>query len=203
MLYTLIHDSNTYREFHFERNQIYRMLEEYGDDHIDNRIDVNGEPKSFKYIVKEPLHISFPTIQKSDKNKKIPDLDVNSGRLFLSLSAYKTLKPLIENDGEFLPVRYENGQGYFYIPLRVAEEKAINSELSKENHWNYFDHLVFHEEQVKNWSLFRIRRGGYKSLYCQEAIKTAIENAGLTGLFITNDLANIFPEERSAIAKLN
>ncbi|GAA6166624.1 hypothetical protein [Sessilibacter corallicola] len=204
MLYTLIHDSNNYLEVHFNREQIWRILEEYGDDHIDHRIDVNCEPKSFQYIIKEPLSLSFPIIQKSDKNKKIPDIHISSGRLFMNTKAFQVLKPLIESDGEFLPVTYENGEGYFYIPFRIAEDRdAINTELSTENSWNYFDHLVFYEKKIEDWSLFRMKYDGYKSVFCQESVKAAIENAGLKGLFITNDLANIFPEERSTVSKLN
>ena len=200
MLYTLISDYHNYLEFHFDRDQIYKMLAVYGDDDICHRVDVNGEPKSFQYIVKEPLNLSFPIVDKPDKNKKIPDIDVNLGRLFLSDKAYKLLKPLIESDGDFLPVTYENGSGYFYIPLRVAE---IDPTITKRDEWEEIVSLGFDDEQVKNWSLFRTEYNGYTGLYCQESIKEAIEGAQLTGLFITNDLANIFPEERSSVAQLN
>lgn len=204
MLYTLIYDSKNYREFHFDQNQIVRILDQEGYSDIEHRIDVNGEPKSFKYLVKEPLILTFPIIEKADKNKKIPDIEVSSGRLFLSEKAYQVLKPALENDGEFLPVTYENGQGYFFTPLHVAEDvDAINTELSQENGWNYFDHLVFYEDRVKEWSLFRMRHDGYRSVFCSNEIRQIIEDKQLTGLYITNDLANIFPEERSDVADLN
>lgn len=200
MLYTLIHDSNNYLEFHFNLDQIWRILEEYGDDHIDNRIDVNGEPKSFKNIIKEPLSLSFPLVDKKDKNKKVPDIDISSGRLFLSDKAYRVLKPLIENDGEFLPATYENGEGYFYIPMQVAK---VDPSITHKDEWDEIVAIGFDEEHVKNWSVFRTEYNGYMHLYCQESIKIAIEDAQLTGLFITNDLANIFPEERGSVTKLN
>lgn len=36
-----------------------------------------------------------------------------------------------------------------------------------------------------------------------KAIKQAIEKTGLSGLYITNDLANIFPQGHSSVAPLN
>ncbi|WGO99624.1 hypothetical protein QFX18_06045 [Saccharophagus degradans] len=200
MLYTLIHDSNNYLDFYFDDAQILRVIGELSDSTVDKRIDVNGIPRSYKGIINEPLNFSFPIIEKEDKNKKIPDLVEDKGRLFLSARAYKVLKPLIENDGEFLPVTYENGQGYFYIPLRVAN---VDTATTHKNEWDEIVSLGFNEEEVKDWSLFRTEYNGYMHPYCQEVLKTAIEEEQLTGLYITNDLANIFPCDRSQVAKVN
>mgnify|MGYP000067761854 CR=1 FL=1 len=121
MLYTLISDYDNYLGLCFDDEQIMRIIGDLSDDTIDKRIDVNGIPRSYKGIVNEPLILSFPIMEKADKKRKIPDLAIHVGRLFLSAKAYDVLEPLIKNDGEFLPVTYENGSGYFYIPLRVAE----------------------------------------------------------------------------------
>ena len=200
MLYTLISDYDNYLGLCFDDEQIMRIIGDLSDDTIDKRIDVNGIPRSYKDIVNEPLILSFPIMEKADKKRKVPDLEIHVGRLFLSDKAYKILKPLIENDGEFLPVTYENGSGYFYIPLRVAE---VDPAITHKDEWGEIVSLGFDEEHVKDWSLFRTEYNGYMRLYCQESIKETIEGAQLTGLFITNDLANIFPEERGAVAKLN
>ncbi|WP_444994867.1 imm11 family protein [Aliikangiella sp. IMCC44359] len=200
MLYTLINDFNCYFTLCFDLEQIERLLKDFEDD-IDSQIHFNGSPRSYKGIIREPLSFTFP---KTDKERDIPDLNLHEGRLFLNIKAYNVLNPLLKDDGEFLPATYENGEAYFYIPFRVAEDvEAINKTLSVENEWNYFNHLVFDEDKVKDWSIFRMRHDGYKGVYCQENVKEAIEQAGLTGLYITTDLANIFPEEQSSVSKPN
>lgn len=200
MLYTLISDYDNYLDFHFDDEQILRVIGELSDETVDKRIDLNSIPRSYKGVINEPLKFSFPIVEKGDEKKELPDLAVDKGRLFLSIKAYESLKPLIENDGEFLPVTYENGSGYFYIPLRVAE---VDPATTHRDQWEEIVSLGFDEEHVKDWSLFRTEYNACMSLYCQEKIKKAIEEDQLTGLYITNDLANIFPEDRSTVARIN
>lgn len=200
MLYTLIHDSHHYLESHFDDDQMWRILEEYGDEHINNRIDVNNKPRNFSNIVKEPLILSFPLMDKEDKYKPIPDIDLHSGRLLLNQKAYDTLRPLIESDGDFMPAIYQGENYYFFIPMRVAQ---INSNLTHKNEWDEIISIGFDEEETKDWALFRTEYNGYMSLYCQQSIVDVIEQEKLTGLYITNDLANIFPEDRADVAMLN
>ncbi|WP_444997796.1 hypothetical protein [Aliikangiella sp. IMCC44359] len=200
MLYTLINDFDNYETLCFDEEQTSRVFDNLGEG-VDSEIHFNGVPHSYKKLIKEPLIFTFPI---EDKKCQIPDLNLHLGRLFLNKKSYNVLYPLIKNDGEFLPATYEKGEAYFFIPFHVAENvDAINKELSVENEWNYFDHLVFDEEKVKNWPLFRMKKNGYKTVYCQENIKEAIEQADLKGLYITNDLANIFPEEQSSHSKPN
>lgn len=201
MLYNLIFDPDRYRSFHFDDDQITRIIGELDDDTVDKRIDINGVPRRYQELIREPLSLSFPIVDKADKEKPIPDLNVFQGRLFLSNKAYNVLKPLLEEDGEFLTVTYEMGVGYFFTPLKVAEDvEAIDWSISKENQWNYFDRLTFHEDRVKDWSVFRMRHDGYLNLFCQEAVKRAIEKEGLAGLYITNDLASVFPQDYGSFA---
>lgn len=200
MLYTLIHDHYHFLESHFDDEQMWRILEEYGDEHINNRVDVNNKPESFSEIVKEPLKFSFPVMAQQDNNKPIPDIDLHSGRLLLSQKAYDALNPLIESDGDFMPAVYQSEHYYFFIPMRVAQ---INSSLTHKNEWDEIISIGFDEEETKDWALFRTEYNGYMSLYCQQSIVDAIEQANLTGLYITNDLANIFPEDRSDVVMLN
>jgi len=87
-----------------------------------------------------------------------------------------------------------------FTPLKVAE---VDKNLSRKDEWNNILSLAFDKIQVKNWSVFRTEYNNYMSLYCQESVKQAIEDAQLTGLYITNDLANIFPEDRGSVVPLN
>lgn len=204
MLYTLISDHDRYLSFHFDQEQIDRLIGEIGDDTIEKRIDINGTPQRYRQLITELLSFSFPTVDKEDKGKSIPDLEVFQGRLFLSQKAHDALASLIGADGEFLPVTYENGRGYFYTPLRVAEDvNALNEALTRRNEWGDIEHISFKEENVKDWNLFRTEYDGFYRLFCQSQVKIAIEEAGLTGLYITNDLGNMFPQDYGAVAPLN
>ncbi len=200
MLYTLIPDLKKYLEPVIDAEQVDELV---GDDY-DLRIDFNGAPRSYKGIINEPLNVSFPTGMSEQKGCVIPDIAVFQGRLFLSKTACDILKPVLEKDGEFLPAVYEKGEGFIYTPLNVAEDvDGLDTALSKKNDWGYFSHLAFHEEKVANWSVFRIRGDSFMSLFCQEPVKALIENAQLTGVYITPDLSNIFPQEQGNVSGLN
>ncbi len=204
MLYRLTFDSNQYLDLMFDSAQIKRIIGDVSDETIDKRIDMNAIPRSYQGIINEPLKLTFPVVDKADKKKTLPDLVVCDGRLFLNEHAYTVLEPFLKNDGEFLPVDYENGEGYFYTPLQVAEKvNALDTKLSSRNAWGDIDNLVFDEDKVKAWSVFRTEFDGYMGLFCQESVKESIEKENLTGMYITNDLANIFPEDLANVTKLN
>jgi hypothetical protein len=175
------------------------------DDDIDHLIDINGAPIAHKSVFTVPLRVSFEAIYPQDKKLLVPDLCVFEGRLFLNSKAYKALAGLIGADGEFLDVIDENGNhGFVFTPLRIAEDvNGLDSRLSQKNEWGDVEHLAFNEDAVKNWAVFRTEYNGFMTLHCQAGVKNAIEDAELTGLYITNDLASIFPEDRSSVAPLN
>ena len=125
--------------------------------------------------------------------------------MFLNKKAYEAVANLIINDGEFLEVVDENGnQGFVFTPLRVAEDvNGLDLKLSQKNEWNDVVHLAFNEEAVKNWALFRTKYNNFMTLHCQEAVKKAIEDTNLAGLYLTNDLGNIFPKNQTSFVDLN
>lgn len=203
MLYTLIHDHNHFLKMLWDRDQIASLVGEMGSA-MEQRIDMWNAPVSFKGVFTETLRVTFPVLSKEDKSCTLPDIAIDQGRLFLNERAFEVLKPLIENDGEFLPVTYEQGDAYIFIPLQTAESvNGLNDKLSLKNDWGDMENIAFHEERVGNWAVFRSEFNAYMSIYCNEAIKDAIEANKLTGLFITPDLANIFPEERKDVTGLN
>ncbi|AZZ92342.1 hypothetical protein EUZ85_17060 [Hahella sp. KA22] len=198
VLYTLIHDTNKYLRPAFDSSQIIEVLGETTHENIKYRIDIRVAPISFKRVIETPLRMSFPKDGKEQKSCDIPDVAVMQGRLFLSAKAYGVLSPVIGQDGEFLPATYELGEGYIFIPMRVADDvDAVDTEHCTKNDWGYFSHLSFHEARLEGWSVFRTKLNGYQSLYCQDYVKKAIEDARLSGLYITSDLANIYPEEQA------
>ena len=204
MLYTLILDTNKYLHPALDSKQIIEILGETTHENIKYRIDIRVAPISYKGVINEPLKMSFPKERKEQQNCEIPDIAVLQGRLFLSAKAFEALSPIIAQDGEFLPATYELGEGYIFIPMRVAEEvNAVDTEHSKKNDWGYFSHLSFHEDCLGDWKIFRTKANGYQSIYCQDVVKEAVEKAQLKGLYMTSDLANIYPEDQSAVSKLN
>ncbi len=204
MLYTLLTDSNNFLEPLLDRAQIDRLVGQTSNNTIDDRIELNNAPRSFKDIITEPLNVSFPEGTKEQKGCTIPEIAVFQGRLFLSMRAYNILKTQIEDDGEFLPLNYENGEGFMFTPLRVAEEvDAIDTKLSRKNEWGDLEHLAFNESKVKDWLLFRTKFENYFGLHCQEAVKNAIKTKQLKGLYITPDLGRIFPCEGNEYNQVN
>jgi len=204
MLHTLLLNSKKYLGPAIDDKQVASIVGEASNENITQRIDMYHGPATHKGVFKEPLRVSYPVFNKADKKKSIPDIGVFQGRLFLGTTAYEILKPLIENDGEFLSAIYEQGDGYIFTPLRVVEEvDGLDTEISKKNDWGDVIHLAFHEDRVTDWKVFRTEYNAYTSLYCQQEVKDAIEKAQLTGLYFSPDLSNIYPEEQSAVTKPN
>lgn len=202
MLYNLIFNYHKYIRMMWDVEQIDSIA---GFDDVNRRIEMNGIPIRQKEFFSESLKVSFKPQSAKEKKLAIPDLCVLSGRLYLNEKAYEVLHDLIQTDGEFLDLIDDRGQpGYLFNPLRVAEDvDGLDVNLSKKDQWGQVVSLAFHEDKVKDWNVFRTEFNTYMQIYCQEQVKDAIETAGLTGLYITNDLANIFPEEQSAVTKLN
>lgn len=200
MIYKLISAGDEYLDFKFDHEQIKRLLKETGCYERDMRISINNAPKKFRDIFSEPLNFEFIPMFKKQKGKPIPGLSVRDGRLFLSQKSYDVLFPLVKNDGEFLPVNHANGKGYFFTPLSVAN---VDPKVTQKNEWGDIVSLGFVENDVKDYAIFRTEYDGFMGLYCQEPVVEAIEDNNLTGLYITTDLANIFPEDRGGVERAN
>lgn len=200
MLYTLISDHNTYLGAVIDSDYVASVVGGLRGDRREDRIDMNHQPRSWMGVFPDPLKVNFTRFSKGDENKAIPDIGEFQGRLFLNTDAYKVLEPFLKNDGEFLSARYEGGDGYIFTPLQVAE---IDKGVTVKNEWDEITNIGFIEDQVKGWSVFRTEYNGYMRLYCQQHVKEAIESAGLKGLYVTPDLANIFPEERGDVSMLD
>lgn len=67
------------------------------------------------------MQINFVPVEKKGK-PQIPDLAIRSGRLFVNESAFPTVKDHLFDDGEFLPVTFEQGNGYLLNILKIAED---------------------------------------------------------------------------------
>lgn len=204
MLYTLIADSKNYLGAVIDSDYVASIVGGLRDGRLDDRIDVNHQPRKWHGVFPDPVPVKFPVLSKEDKNKTIPDIAEFQGRLFINETAYAALKEFVDQDGDVIPATTDHGTGYIFTPLQTAEDlDALDCNLSKKNEWGEVEHLAFIESQLKQISLFRASYTSYMRLYCREAVKQAIESSGLTGLYITNDLANIFPEDQRVASPLN
>jgi|TARA_B110000211_G_scaffold63312_2_gene72529 hypothetical protein len=186
LLYSIHNDLNTYAAIGFNWKQIVSMFGE----NMDTRFDVNHAPRKYSAIWKEPLQVTFSNTG-GLTGTAIPDIAEHQGRLFLSTRAYDTLHNLLKNDGEFLPVEYENGTGYMFNPLRLADTVGgLNEEHCVKNEWDDVEHIAFHEDKLDGIVAFRSEFDFFINLFCQSALKQAVEQANLKGVTFTSNLGN-------------
>ncbi len=123
----------------------------------------------------------------------MPDISEHYGRLFLSQKAYEALSELLKNDGEFLPVNYEDGSAYIFNTLSVAESvNGLDEALSLKDEYGQRKNVAFHEDRVKDFMIFKTEFDSYISAYIQDELKQAIEAADLKGVYFTPDLGDPF-----------
>lgn len=198
-LYAIFADLENYAYIGFNRDE---MDEKFGANPR-RHVDVSAKAKPYLATWKS-VTVNFSDDCEGMTGTKIPDIMPFQGKLFLSQKAYDTLKALIEGDGEFLPVNYEQGQGYIFNPLSVAEKvDGLNATISHKNEYGDIDAMAFHEDRVKAFAIFKSEFDNYKSVICREDVKDAIENAGFGGVYFTLDLGNPFTSNMSSVTKTN
>jgi len=194
-LYSVYTDTKTYRYIGFDSKQSREMFGK----NIHDQFDVNFEAKPYADKWKSPFNVDFSDDGSSFHGDIMPDISEHNGRLFLSPKAYDVLKPLIENDGEFLPVTYNEETGYMFNPLSIAETvDGIDETLTQKNEWGDLVNLAFYEDKVKKFAVFRTNVDDHMSAFCQQSVKDAIENSDLKGVFFTVDLGNRYTQEQAS-----
>lgn len=163
----------------------------------DTMFHFDQSPKSYSDIW-QPLEITFAKLS-GGKKGDMPDLMIRNGRLFLNNKAYDALRELLKSHGEFLTVTYGDESGYLFNILTLADDvDGLDDKLSTKNEFNELQSLAFHEDKVKNLSVFRTAFDDFMGVYCNEATKQAIESAGLNGVTFSPDLGNMFPPDSAA-----
>ena len=187
MIFSIYNDHKKYAYIGFDWKQI---VQEFGES-MDTRFDVNCEAKPYSAIWKNPIKVNFSDNSEGMTGTGIPEIAEHQGRLFLSQKAYEILRDLLEKDGEFLPVEYENGQGFIFNPLSLAEAvDGIDNKLSVKNEWGEVENIAFHNDKVKNLQIFKSNFDAHYNVFCQESVKNAVEKSGLKGVIFTPDLGN-------------
>lgn len=193
-LYSIYADTKIYRYIGFDSKQSKGMFGK----NIHDQFDVNFEAKRYSDKWTSPLSVDFSDDGSGFHGDVMPDISEHNGRLFLSQKAYEVLKPLIEHDGEFLPVSYDEESGYMFNPLSIAETvDGVDETLTKKNEWGDLINLAFHEDKVKSFAIFRTNVDDHISAFCQQSVKDAIENADLKGVFFTVDLGNRYTQDQA------
>ncbi len=190
--FTMYSDFDHYVCIGFDDIQMKRI---FGDDPR-QRFDYTQGNRPFKRSIPEKLNINFQRERGSKSGAKLPDIQVltrHNTNLFLSLTAYDVLKDIIADAGEFIPVSYEEGDGYIFNVLCIAEDvDGLDMALCIKNDWGDVENMGFREENLKSLTLFKTKFDGFNNLYCREDVKAAIENAGLWGVLFSPDLGTQF-----------
>lgn len=150
----------------------------------------NAEPKEYSDVW-HPLQIEFQGCT-GKRTNKLPDMSENFGRLFLSQKAYQALNQLLRDNGEFLPVTYENHkQGYIFNPLLTAEQfNVLDEKLITHDQYGNLENFSFQEQKLKNIAIFKTQLDAFKGIFCNETIKHTFESADLTGIRFHSDISN-------------
>lgn len=123
----------------------------------------------------------------------LPDLSFWGGFLVMNSKAKKCLLPLIEKDGELLPILIDGIQYDFFNCLSVGKEQQ---ELCAKKYLDGFEcgleTLFFDESSLISLNIFKSELEGYKALFVSESFKQCCEEHRLTGVRFDEDLLNIF-----------
>lgn len=185
-----IHQNDDFLVYNIPSKEVLDKLGREYPFHIDR------SPVQYANIWK-PLKIKFLPIVDS-KASTIADISIGDGRLFLSSKAYEALYKLLGNDGEFLPITYDGGEGVMFNPLTIAEDiDVLNESLIGYDQHGHLEHFEFIEETLKDTVIFRTKIDHYHGLFCGDLLKNTIEKSGLEGIYFQPDLANFTGEPHS------
>ncbi|GLS25535.1 hypothetical protein [Marinibactrum halimedae] len=184
MIYRIHPITQKYLCLHIEGKEARKAL---GED-----TDFNIDPSPISYSEGwQSMNVTF--FDDGSGADTIPDISMRVGKLFLSLRAYEGLKDALISYGEFLPVTYDDKNGYIFNCLTLAEQHgAINKERSMHDPLNDRFSIVFDEEKLSDINMFRceIDLDGF---FVSSKIKEIVERKQLTGIIFSEDIGHPFP----------
>lgn len=184
-VYAIHPDSRHYKSFVLDRQRVRKALGHETEFHFARA------PK--RYLNNwQPFDINFENLGASIR-VAMPDIMVRNGRLFLSLTAYDALSPIIAEHGEFLPITYEGNNGFIFNVLSVAEDIfETDKSIGNKNEPGEVKSLYSRSSKINKMALFRTATDGYLDIYCGEALKNAIEKSQLKGIKFSGDTEKIY-----------
>ena len=182
MIYRLIANSRNYLTVTFD---IEEVIEKFGEDDL---MPFDQTPREFRHGWKV-VNVDFVDDGEGAKVKQRPDLDFNSGHVYLAGNAAKALAPLLEKFGELLEVVNQGERAYIFNPLKIV---SADQALSAKNPVSGdVTHLSFSEDSEEHF-IFRTDYDGYHGVFVNDKFKKIVEEQGLTGMHFETDLSNIF-----------
>lgn len=146
-----------------------------------------------------PLDIQFSDDSELQNVTTPPDITCwFTNELILNHKAYQAIGKDLEPYGELLPANCE-GIGYWIlhvtsqtgmdaVDLEHSEREVAASGVIE------LQALAFDEEAIKDKLIFKTEYSDFQNIYCTEAFKALIENAGLKGLVFSSDLVSVTPD---------
>ena len=193
MFYTIYSNHDDFALLGFDEGQMTRL---FGDGHPRYRFDYARDCVPFKEKIKEKIIVDFAPDKKEMADKPIPDIQVltyHNKSIFLNLNAFEVLKDILKEDGEFIPVTYEEGDGYIFNPLRLAEDvDGLDEKLCIKNEWGDVENITFREDRVKVYAILKTKFDFCSNVFCRKDVKDVIEAAKLKGVTFTPELGATF-----------
>jgi len=188
MEYFRINQDDAYLVFNIPSQEVLDKLGRAHPFHIDR------SPIPYADLWPTTFNINFLASMGS-KTKEIPDISEAGGRLFFSEKAFKKLKDICSNYGEFLPVSFDTGIGYIFNPLITAEQLGgVDKNLIGFDSNANLEHFGFKDSAIRNTPIFRTELDNYHGIFCTSTVKNAIEDAKLKGVKFNVDLVNTISE---------
>lgn len=121
------------------------------------------------------------------------DISIMDGFIALRMNAYRALKSLLAPLGEFIETKAD-GEPIVIFNLRTfgqEDESKCEREYLDGYPLDYIK-IAFINDDVKNKPVFKSKLTGGSRLYCTDEFKSVVEDNRLTGVYIDEDLDNIF-----------
>lgn len=181
-----IHNDDSYYIYTMSTGDVVSKLGRENPFHLD------PSPVSYAEVWKDPLVLDFGPEEEEMMNPVVPEIAARFGRMFFDEKAHALLGAALAQDGEFLPVVYNGGAGYIFNPLTIAEKfSAVDDRVTAYNEWGEVQNLGFIEEKLPAGTMiFRCEATRYAGIFCTDAFKRSVEEAGLVGIFFHPDLAD-------------
>lgn len=181
MLYRILPDHANYLMQTFSEDYMLESIT------MEKGVVADPRPHVFGSEWKEIEILFADAYPENKKQKVIPDITIEGGRLILTEQAANTLEPFL-SDGELLPVNYNDKKWYIFNPLKIIEPNTL---LSTRDQFGDVTSLVFDKEEF----LFKSEYEGYSGVFCNQEFKDAVIKNGLKGVGFNVDLANIFLDD--------
>lgn len=153
-----------------------------------------GEQKAMMLtVLNEPVAEHWRPIElgyfANEGTTEFADVSIwNSGLILMNTKAYKSLNPVLDSYGEFLPCELHEQPAYIFNALVIKAREAANvTYKTKNGHLQQVESLAF--DSTCDEPVFKHQDELSFNLYCSEAFKQACEIGQLKGIYFTSDLA--------------